>query len=112
MNDVAKKVSNVLTSETAITGYFTNIEISFAIGDCVRTQNCIKINNVKKIGETHQGFVPQTITLSDGRLNIDSDSRNNIRTYFSTLPESQATPPSRKHTKDINTRRGNFAAKH
>jgi len=75
-------VKNVLKETTVVNGFFNGVEIVFAVGDCQRTKDSIKVNNIRKVDDEHKDDVPSTLSLSDKRLNILSIPKSHIYDYF------------------------------
>lgn len=75
-------VMEALKATTVINGFFDGAEVVFMIGDCQRTNDCIKVNNIRKIDEEHKGYVPSTLCLSDKRLTVRSATKRDICDYF------------------------------
>lgn len=102
---------NVLDPNTAVTGFFEGIEIAFTIGDCFRSQKCIKLH-VKKIDEGCPGNVPSTLTLTDRRLVLESLPKEDIINLFCVRPDNITTQPSRKLQRQGNLKRGAYLGHH
>ena len=75
-------MGNVLTANTTVLGFFEEVEIAFSVGDCVRTDSCIKVHNIRKIDDEHISEIPTTLCLYDKRLTVQSISKKSIRNYF------------------------------
>ena len=103
-------MNNVLKTNDAVMALFDGIEIGFTVGDCQRSNGCIKVHNVRKIDETHPGEVPSTLTLNDARITQTSIPKQIIRSYFNQPANTAATFAPKKFTEKQNTRRGAFAS--
>lgn len=112
MSNVLKENANVLNSDTAVIGFFDGIEIAFAIGDCQRVHNCIKVYNIKKIDEEHLDAIPSALSLSDGRLVLRNVSKKDIRKYHDVASQKPAEINLRKTNKQNDLRRGDYYAHH
>lgn len=74
-----------LKDTTVIGGLFNGIEVSFKVGDCQRTNGCIKVHNMQNTDDQRiSEILPRTISLDDGRLALHEISKKQIRGYFNT----------------------------
>lgn len=103
-------MNDVLTDKTAVFGYFEGVEIGFTVGDCKRMPDGIKVSNIRNADEKNNKTIPPTISLSDGRLDIDLTTRRNIRTYFNVQQLNAPLKKTSKKPEKQNIRRGAFAS--
>lgn len=97
---------NVLNSETKVFGFFSGVEVTFIIGNCMRKDFCIKVLNLKKVDEKQTDEVPSITCIGDSRLVLTSISKPEIREYFSETKTEKTTPKPQKTTsaKDFRSR--------
>ncbi|MFA6194832.1 MAG: hypothetical protein WC719_03775 [Patescibacteria group bacterium] len=100
-----------LKATTVINGFFDGVEVIFAIGDCQRTNGCIKVNNIRKIDEEHKGYVPSTSCLSDKRLNVFSVTKKDICDYFNVPQTIGKTDKQKTNQKKQPTIKKDFSRK-
>lgn len=99
-------MNDVLTDKTAVFGYFEEVEIGFTVGDCKRMPDGIKVSNIRNTDDKNNKALPPTISLSDGRLDINPTIRRNIRAYFSIQQTNAPLKKTSKKPEKQNIRRG------
>lgn len=97
---------NVLNSETKVFGFFSGVEVTFIIGDCMRKDFCIKVLNLKKVDKEQIDEVPNVTCIGDSRLVLTSISKPEIREYFSEAKIEKTPQKNQKttSTKDFRSR--------
>ena len=103
---------NVLNSEDKVFGFFNGFDVSFKIGDCARKEFCIKIMNLKTIGEEQHDEVPNTTCIGDSRLTLINISKSDIREYFKNGTTETTPPKAQKTTSAKDFRRASHSISH